>query len=247
MNNSAAIGVISAIGEEADRLAAGLTLTGRQEIAGRPFLAGYLDGCRIVLARAGIGKVNAALTATLLCAVFDCRALVFSGVAGGLDPAMSIGDVIIGRRIVCHDYGAKADGRFIVYQPGTPPLPNVTPRLGYELPETVLHPLRDALAGHRPAVTFGTILSGDVLVACDATRACLHRDLDGHAVEMEGAAIAQIARRFGVPAVVVRAISDRAGASHGMEIRTQLRPAAEAAAGVARAVLPVLSAALKQT
>ena len=242
MTQRAPIGLISAIHDEGSRLAAGFTVTGGRQIAGRRFRAGRVNGCPVVLVRAGIGKVNAASAATILSTVFDCRALVFSGVAGGLDPAMAIGDVVIGRRIVCHDYGARVDGRFVVYQPGTPPLPGATPRVGYELPEELLGALSDALAGHRPAVTFGTLLSGDALITCDAARACLHRDLGGHAVEMEGAAVAQMAQRFRTPAVVVRAISDLAGTEHNEEIRRHLRPAADAAADATRAILPVLDA-----
>ena len=242
MNQRAPIGVISAIGDEGSRLAAGFMVTGSREIAGRRFRTGRLNGCPTVLVRAGIGKVNAAAAATMLRAVFNCRALVFSGVAGGLDPAMAIGDVIVGRRIVCHDYGARVNGRFVVYQPGTPPLPSVTPKIGYELPEELLGALSGALAGHRPAVSFGTLLSGDALITCDAARACLRRDLGGHAVEMEGAAVAQMAQRFRIPAVVVRAISDLAGSEHNEEIRRYLRPAADAAAEATRAILPVLNA-----
>ena len=198
----------------------------------------------MVLVRAGIGKVNATLAASLLCGMFGCRGLLVGGVAGGLGSALATGDVVIGRRVVCHDYGARVGGQLVVYQPGRPPLPTVDRQYGYDLPGPLLGALRTGLADHRPRVTFGTIVSGDALIACDATRAALHRDFGAEAVEMEGAAVAQLAARFDVPAVIVRAISDQAGATHATEVREHLNAAAEAAARTARAVLPILAMAL---
>lgn len=244
MSRPAPIGLIAAIDEESTGLAGGFTVTAGRVIAGRQFRAGRLDGRPVVLVRAGIGKVNAALAATVLCSGFGCRALVIGGVAGSLDPALAIGEVIVGRRIVCHDYGAQVDGRFVVYQPGAPPLPQIDPRHGYDLPADLCEALAQALNGRAgPPVRFGTIASGDMLVTCAETRTRLREAFGAHAVEMEGAAVAQIAKRFGVPAVAVRAISDLAGADHGAEIRTHLRQAALAAAESVRAVLPVLDAA----
>lgn len=247
MIQNASIGLISAIDEEASGLAAGFVPSAVRVVAGRQFRVGRLEGREVVLVRAGIGKVNAALAATVLCAGFGCRALVMGGVAGGLDPALAIGDVVIGRRIVCHDYGAQRGGRFVLYQPGAPPLPETDPRCGYDLPRPLEDRLRRLFEGRPgPRVSFGTIASGDLLVSCVETGVRMHRELGARAVEMEGAAVAQIARRFAVPALVIRGISDLAGAEHGAEIRAHLRGAALAAAEVLRAALPALQPAMSE-
>lgn len=238
---SAPIGLIAAIDEERSGLSAGFVTTGSRTVAGRPFRTGRLDGRPVVLVRAGIGKVNAALAATVLCAGFGCRALAVGGVAGSLDPALAIGEVVIADRVVCHDYGAQVDGALVVYQPGAPPLPETARRFGYDLPGELRRAVAERIAG-RGAVRLATIASGDMLVSCPATRLRLRQDFGARAVEMEGAAVAQVARRFGVPALVVRAISDLAGTDHPVEVRRHLPATARAAAETLRTLLPALDA-----
>ena len=97
-----------------------------------------LDGHDVVLAGSGMGKVNAAIVTTLLADRFGCRTIVFSGVAGGLDPALSIGDVVVAERSVQHDAGGLEDGRIRTYQPGHAPIINPTERLGYPVDPDLL-------------------------------------------------------------------------------------------------------------
>ena len=81
----------------------------REQVAHVTFDSGELGGRRVVLAAAGMGKVNAGLVATLLADRFDCNTIVFTGVAGGLDPQLHIGDIVIADRIVQHDFGLIHD------------------------------------------------------------------------------------------------------------------------------------------
>ncbi len=256
MTDPRPIGLIAAIPQELRHLKADFVERGRREVAGFGFRLGELAGVPMVTAMAGIGKVNAALAATLLLHAFGCRALVFSGVAGGLDPDLLIGDVVVARRLVCHDYGALIDGDFKLYQPGAPPLPGHPDAHGYDLPEPLEGRLRAALDGldlpvldaeaaggepRIPRLVFGTVLTGDVLLNCAATRAALHRRHGGHAIEMEGAAVAQVAEQFGVPWVVVRALCDLAGGGDGrMHVEAFRTAAAAGAAAIVRRIVPVL-------
>src|SRR5690606_19618777 len=193
--------------EELADLGGRLQQVTRHRLAGLDFHAGALDGRPVVLAEAGLGKVNAAMVATLLLQELGCRAVIFSGVAGGLDPALAIGDVVIGERLVAHDYGAIVAGELKVYQPGGMPLPGVPQTRGYSPPAELLAAARTALADldlpelsaaatggapRRPRLRYGTILTGDVFVNCVATRERLFAAWQAQAVEMEGAAIAQV-------------------------------------------------------
>ena len=103
------IGLICAIPEELAHLRDVLDDLSTVEVARLRFHQGLLDGHRVVLVGAGMGKVNAAIVTTLLADRFGCRVIVLSGVAGGLDPSLHIGDVVIADRVIQHDAGRIED------------------------------------------------------------------------------------------------------------------------------------------
>ena len=249
------IGLITAIPEELAHFGAHLAIEKEDSFAGLTFRIGTLDGISLVAVEAGLGKVNAALVATLLLERYDCRALVFSGVAGGVDPGFGVGDIVIGKQLICHDYGRMEGGRLVSYQPGDFPFPGMGGAPGYELPNDLCALIEDALAGfQRPLLSaeavggesrqiqlvMGRIATGDSFVACAKTRERLYQDFGVQAVEMEGAAIAQIAERFETPYLIVRALSDLAGDESHMDFDKFLGEVADLAAGVVRRLLPVL-------
>ncbi len=251
---AAPIGLICAIPQELIELRAALDHDQRSEIGRFGFDQGRLDGAPVVLAEAGIGKVNTAAVATLLAARFHARILVFSGVAGGLDPALAIGDVVIGARAIQHDCGVIEDGRLQPYQPGHVPFFNPTEALGYaveagllarvqaRLEGLVLPPL-SALAGgegRRPQLVYGTILAGDQYIHCEATRERLQREFAAQAVAMEGGALAQVAERLGVPWLEIRALSDLAGKDSRFDFAAFVHEVAASSARILRRLLPVL-------
>ena len=125
------IGLICAIPQELAHLREALEAKSSVTVAGLRFEHGRLDGHEVVLVGAGIGKVNTALTASLLCDRFACRLIVFSGVAGGLDPALRIGDVVIADRTIQHDAGVIEHGVISTYQAGHVPFFN--PRTGWDI------------------------------------------------------------------------------------------------------------------
>lgn len=259
MVNAAPLGVICAMPEEIEHLTAAIAEGDvRREVVGRSgftFLEGHLDGRPVVLVEAGIGKVNAALVTTLLLDRFGCRNVILSGVAGGLDPSLGIGDVVIADRLVQHDYGAIVAEAIQPYRPGITPIGtsdhplyyNLDPELRGTLARAVegleLPPIPAAATGdaaRRPQLRFGTVLTGDQFINCEATRLRLFERFQAQAVEMEGAAVAQIAERFGAGCVVVRSVSDLAGADSHMDILAFLSAAAAQAAMVVRRLLPAL-------
>jgi adenosylhomocysteine nucleosidase len=249
------IGLMTAIPEEIEDFSAEL-LPGGEMIAGALFRRGTIEGRPVVAVESGIGKVHAAIVATLLLHAFDCRAIVFSGVAGGLDPALGVGDVVVADRLVAHDYGALLDVGIRPYQPGVPPLPGFPDAFGYPMALDVLDRLRPALAGialpplsaratgegaRVPRLVFGAVLTGDTFVNSGHARERLFRDHAGAAaVEMEGAAIAAVAEKFGRPAVVIRALSDLAGETSHIDFAAFLPEAARIAATVVRRVVAAL-------
>jgi adenosylhomocysteine nucleosidase len=249
------LGVICAMPDEIEHLRPGLASPRIEERGGLQFMSGALEGHDVVLVESGIGKVNSAAVATLLADRFGCRALLVSGAAGGIDPALGIGDVVIGERLIQHDYGAAADGGFRPFRPGDAPIGLPTRPIEYLIDPAVRDTIGRALDGFRPDFqmvtpaaatprqprwTFGTVVSGDAFVNDETLRLRLLTAFGAHAVEMEGAAVAQVAERYGVPCVVVRCLSDLAGADSHLDIMSFLSAAAREAAGVVRRLVQVL-------
>jgi len=254
VSNTMTIGLICALPQERAHLLHAMREIDVFEVGGAEFGVGDLDGHSVVLAQAGMGKVNAASVATLLADRFECRAIAFSGVAGGLDPDLQIGDVVIAEQTIQHDCGVIAGAALQSYQAGHVPFINPTSRFGYDadpdllarvrgrLDGVSLTPLsRDAGGGERaPRIAYGTVLTGDQYLDCEVTRARLHADLRGRAVEMEGAAVSQVCENFGIPWLVIRALSDLAGAQSRFEFAAFIDEVAAQSAVLLRHLLPVL-------
>ena len=190
-------------------------------IQGIVFTSGTIDGRRIVAARAGVGKVNAAMAATLLLDHFSPSVVIFTGTAGAVDSDLNPGDVLIGAAVGYHDFGDFAAGGFVRSTPRNPVSGRLDPAFFPADPELLAAARRAAATvkpspgpdrGTNPApkIREGRIVTGDAFVANPARRAELRRELNASAVEMEGAAVAQVCARFGVPAIVIRSITDHA-------------------------------------
>ena len=252
---SAPLGILSALPEEMGSLGAALDPAGDVEIAGYRFRHGRIDGHDVVLDEAGVGKVAAAMVGSLLLDRFGCRSLIFSGVAGRLDDALAIGDIIIAEELIQHDYGAMVAGRLNPFRPGQAPIGEARERPEFRLPPHLRDAITAAIAdlslppfaaggSPRPArIQLGRVLTGDQFVNCAATRDRLARDFKSHAVEMEGAALAQISERFGAACVVVRCLSDMAGEDSHIDFAAFLPEAANLAAIVVRRLIPAVAQA----
>lgn len=194
---------------------------------------GRLDGHPVVLAVCGVGKVNAAALAQQLLANGAVR-LIFTGVAGGLDPALRVGDLVVSRDAVQHDVDVRPLGYELGRVPGEP--------LAWQADETLRAAALDVAQRvvHGARVVEGRIASGDLFVA-DAERARTLVDRFGAAcAEMEGAAVAQVCARWGVPWVVVRSLSDAADEEASVDFRAFTRTAAARAEAVVRGVLAAI-------
>ncbi|MBS7546299.1 5'-methylthioadenosine/adenosylhomocysteine nucleosidase [Ancylobacter oerskovii] len=247
------IGVLCALEQEVAYLLDNLEHAETFDTAGMAFHAGRLDGEAVVLAKAGMGKVNAAIATTLLIERFGARAVMFSGVAGGLDPALSVGDIVIADHVIQHDHGYEGPGGFVAYQHGHQPYfnpfdglgialdPALAARIAAALADVELAPLAAAGDGApAPRLHFGRVLTGDQFINNEQVREALFRDFAAKAVEMEGAAMAQACAAFGVPWVVIRALSDLAGHSSHFDVHRFLDEVARSGALIVRRLLPVV-------
>jgi adenosylhomocysteine nucleosidase len=190
------------------------------------FYQGSYQGKDAVLVRMAMGKVNAAMATQSLIDRFDATPLILSGTAGAVAPEVEIGDVVIGARVIPHDAGVYlSDYQFCGVMAS-----DDQGRRGWvrafqadpHLVQAVLSTGDDLLWPKRsrkriPAVRVGTIVTGDQVVFSQEKKEWLHRTFEALAVEMEGAAVAQVAAANGRPWLVIRAISDQADPSTGFD------------------------------
>ncbi|HMN19967.1 MAG TPA: 5'-methylthioadenosine/adenosylhomocysteine nucleosidase [Ottowia sp.] len=216
------IGIVSALHEELAAVLALLPDDQVQTIAGREFRRGHWHGQELVTVLSRVGKVAAATTATVLIERFGVEQIVFTGTAGGLGEGVAVGDVVVADAFLQHDIDASplfprhevplyGRSRF-------PADPALAARLAHAArhvlarPERTLGPdaVRDfALA--RPRVHTGLVVSGDRFVATAGESTALRQELpQALAVEMEGAAMAQVCLDYGVRFAALRTVSDRA-------------------------------------
>lgn len=199
------IGIMGAMLEEVDQLCAQLSGVTKENYAGVEYHLGTLSGKEVVVCCGGMGKANAASTVQVLCTKYNVDKLIFSGIAGNMTAKIGIGDVVVGREVVYHD--AEPDmicqsAPFLKEFACDPALVDAAlaacDRLGVK-----------AIAGK--------IATGDQFVGDTATKKAIEEKCRPDCVEMEGAAVCQIAGRNGVPCVVLRAMSDNADES-GYEV-----------------------------
>ena len=214
--------ILSALSEEQSGLLVQLVQPQRVDHAGRTFWQGELHGKRVVLALSGIGKVAAATTAAALVERFGVARIVFTGVAGGVGEGVRVGDVVVAHDYVQHDMDVSP--LFERWQ--VPGYAGVRLPCDGVLSAHLSNAVSDCLAGAgagfylhsdgTPArLHQGLLASGDRFVTCAQVSRALREPLvaAGHdvlAVEMEGAAVAQVCVDYGVPFAAVRTISDRA-------------------------------------
>ena len=195
--------------------------------AGMEFYDGLLAGLPAVVVQCGVGKVNAAMCAQILCDCFGVTNLVNTGIAGSLDAALDIGDLVVSRDAMYHDFDCVHFG----YEMGKVPGMDV---VAFPADETMMgYALKAAESVHPGHVKTGRVASGDLFVAEKEAKERIIAKTGAVCTEMEGAAIAQTAYRNGVPFVILRAISDKADDSASMDYPTFERQAAERCAKVA--------------
>lgn len=219
---AAPIAIVAAMQEELGALLAAMPDEQRVRVAGRDFWAGHLQGQPVVAVLSRIGKVAAATTATVLLERFGVRAIVFTGVAGGLAPGVRVGDVVVASRLLQHDLDASpifpryevpltGHARFATDTAISDALATVAERLLGDPVALLGHQVVDDFGLHAPRLHRGLVVSGDRFIARAADSEALRHDLpDALACEMEGAAVAQVCHDYRVPFAAVRTISDRA-------------------------------------
>ncbi|OMF61841.1 5'-methylthioadenosine/S-adenosylhomocysteine nucleosidase [Paenibacillus sp. FSL R5-0490] len=214
------IAIIGAMEEEVTLLRDKIEDKQQDTIAGCEFTAGKMNGADVVLLRSGIGKVNAAMSTAILLERYKPDYVINTGSAGGFNPELNVGDTVISTEVRHHDVDVTAFG----YEYGqVPQLP-----AAFEADHSLVQ-VAEACAREIGdiQVVRGLIATGDSFMS-DPARVDYIRDkfTDLQAVEMEAAAVAQVAHQFETPFVVIRALSDIAGKESDVTFEQFLEKAA---------------------
>lgn len=235
--------LVSALHEELAAVLGLMPDEQQQTFGGRTFWRGHLHGHDVIAVLSGIGKVAAATTATALIERFGVQRIVFTGVAGGLAQGVRVGDMVVARQFLQHDMDASpifprhevpGYGRstFDANTALTAQLAQASEQVFRELPSMLGSEVVKAFGLQSPRCHQGLLVSGDRFVSTTAESTALRQALpDALAVEMEGAAFAQVCHDYGVPLAVVRTISDRADDAAHVDFPRFLREVASRYSG----------------
>ncbi len=226
---SETIGVMGAMREEVELLRPELRGARELKVLGVTLHAGQLDGRAVVLGQCGVGKVNAAVGCLALLEAGAAR-VIFTGVAGALDPVLGVGDMLVSSDCVQHDVDVAALG----YERGL--IPGEV--LSWPADETLRESaVRAANTLGDVRVVTGRVASGDQFVASPEKVSWLRDTFGAACAEMEGAAVAQVCAQRSVPFVVIRSMSDTADGDADVDYVAFMPLVAARAVRVVRAML----------
>ena len=206
------LGIIGAMDEEVAKIKEEMTEVSVTTVAGMDFYRGRIGGREAVVVRSGIGKVNAGICTQILADRFAVSAVINTGIAGSLRAEINIGDIVLSTDAVQHDMDASGFG----YPVGQ--IPRVE-TFSFQADGKLIELAKGCNGAGNPEIqTFtGRVVSGDQFISDKAKKEWLIEQFGGSCTEMEGAAIAQAAYLNGIPFLIIRAISDKADDSAGMD------------------------------
>ena len=208
------LGIIGAMACEVEALKGKMENVTVGNHAGSEYFEGTLEGLPAVVVQCGVGTVNAAMCAQVLCSVYGVTHLVNTGIAGSLCAELDIGDLVVSRDAMYHDVDVTVFG----YPQGQVPGMDV---VAFPADETLMGYAFAAADSVNPGhAKIGRVASGDQFVCGKEQKDNIIAVTGALCTEMEGAAIAQTAYRNGIPFVILRAISDKADNSAEMDYPT---------------------------
>ena len=222
------LGIIGAMQQEVETLLGVLENCKTENRGGCTFYAGQLEGLDVVIVQCGVGKVNAAMCAQILCDRYQVTHIVNTGIAGSLCADLDIGDLVVSRDAMYHDFDCVHFG----YEMGkVPGMDTVAFPADERLIRFAFAAAEEVNPGH---TKIGRVASGDLFVAEKSAKNAIIEKTGALCTEMEGAAIAHAAYKNKVPFVILRAISDKADDSAEMDYPTFENIAAHRCAAVTR-------------
>lgn len=219
--NQRYIGIIGAMDEEIHELLQRMENVAQKNIQSTTYYTGTINQTPIVVCKSGVGKVNAAICTQIMIDTFQVEAVLFTGVAGAVDPDLDIGDLVISSECQYHDMDASKLG----FAKGEIPYQETSVFLAD--PDWINWAKKAGAKLDGVNVKVGKVVSGDQFISDPAKVSELREQFSASCVEMEGAAVAHVCHFNRVPYVVIRSISDRADHSADVNFVEFVRLAAD--------------------
>lgn len=197
------IGIIVAMQEELEEILKIMEETEKKEIYDITYIEGKIEKNDIIITLSGIGKVNAARTTQILIDKLDVECIINVGSAGALNPMLNIGDIVIGNKLIQHDFDITAFNHKKGYITGVGDYIKCDENLVKQFEEITKN-----IENKDYKTITGTIASGDIFCTEINMKNKIYSKFNAECVEMEGAAIAQVSYLCHIPFIVIRSISD---------------------------------------
>ena len=197
-------GIIAAMQEEMQEIEKIMTEKNIKKIYELNFINGKINNTEVVLVEAGVGKVNAARTTQILIDNFNIDAIINVGSAGSSNDELDIGDIVIGSKIVQHDFDITAFGHPKGFISNVGQYVESDKSLIEKIENTILK-----MKDNEFKIKIGIIASGDIFCTELKMKEKIRGKFNSDAIEMEGAAIAQVCKLDNIPFIIIRSISDK--------------------------------------
>lgn len=234
------IGIMGALDVEVESIDDDMMIEMVDTIGKKTYKIGRIFDSPCVLVQAGIGKVASAQTAQTLIMHYGVDLIIFTGVAGGINPALDVGDIIISKDVKQHDFGQIWPDSFVPFD-----------TLGFcadsfliglaldaaEKVEFVPVSAKSGTYGKMPRVVLGRIATGDQFISSEAKRRWIEKVFNADCVEMEGAAVAQVCAAYDIPFLIIRSLSDLANEDADVDFQTFVLHAAQNSSKLVKEIL----------
>lgn len=200
--------IITAMKEELEAIKNKFEKVEEKQLKDLTFFEGQANGKEYILVKCGVGKVNAARVTQILIDNFDIEYIINIGIAGSLNDELEIGDIVIGKNLVQHDFDITAFGHEKGYITDTERV--------FQSNENLIKKYSKKNSDYN--IIIGTIASGDIFCNQVAMKEKIRSKFGADCVEMEGAAIAQVATLNKIPFIVIRSISDKPNGRNHIDI-----------------------------
>ena len=216
------IGIIAAMNEEMKEIKNIMTDINVINLYELDFFQGKIGNNIVILVESGIGKVNAARVTQILIDKFNIDSVINVGSAGAASNSLNIGDIVIGEKIVQHDFDITAFGHPKGY------ISNVG--LEIESDKDMVNKMRSTIEfinNPNEKIKIGIIASGDIFCTEISMKDKIRKKFKADAIEMEGAAIAQVCKLCNIPFIIIRGISDSPNGNNNVTFEKYLEKASK--------------------